>query len=212
MSVLICAAGEGTRWYGQGQPKQLAWLGDETIIQRQIRQVKQRCGKVPKVAITNYAIRDAVWFEAHSFKPDKHRWLVETILSTTQYWDYRTIILLGDVVYSGALMDAIFADTNSISIYGNNAEVMALTFTEAGKPDVLNGLQTVLKSAERGQCPGKLWNLYRVLDGIPIDRHDIRDDGVFRRVLDWSTDIDTPEDYRRFQHDILELQVIDDRL
>ena len=211
-AVLICAAGEGTRWYEQTKPKQLAWLGDETIIQRQIRQVKQRNAE-PLVVTRDQQIQYATWDnEGLTHSPASHRWLAETILDTEYRWNYRTIILLGDVVYSGTLMDTIFADTERLSVYGNNAEAMALVFRESGRIEVLNGLHKVLQSAERGETPGKLWNLYRWLDGISLTEHRIRDDGIFRRVHDWSTDIDTPEDYRRFQHDILEMQIIDDRL
>lgn len=119
---------------------------------------------------------------------------------------------LGDVIYSRALMDALFADTRPVSIYGNNAECLALTFSDEGQIAVLKALQTVLQAAERKQGYGKLWNLYRVLDGLPIDRHFIREDGVFVRVRDWSTDVDTPEMYTWVQRNLMELQIIDDRM
>lgn len=210
-AVLICAAGEGTRWHG-GQPKQLAWLGDETILQRQIRQVKAR-GVEPLIVTRDEQIELATWDnDALTHSPASYRWLAETILDTHYRWQDHTIALLGDVIYSRALMDALFTFPQSIAIYGNNAECLALTFTEAGQADLIKALQMVIQATERGHGYGKLWNLCRLLDNLPIEQHFIREDGVFVRVHDWSTDVDTPEAYLQLQRNVLELEIIDDRL
>src|SRR3990172_6468746 len=88
-AVLICATGEGARWHG-GEPKQLAWLGDETILQRQIRQCNQR-GTRPTVFTHDTMIARHIAPLRHFWDvPDHRRWLAETIFSTQHIWRART--------------------------------------------------------------------------------------------------------------------------
>jgi choline kinase len=204
-SVLIYAAGEGMRWQG-ALPKQLIDVRGEPIIGRIIRQVRAR-GYVPIVVTHNHNIEYcAQSFGAICHMPKDRRWLAETMLSTVHYWyQVRGIshLLLGDVVYSGSLMNTILdktPDKNPI-IYGMNIELFALSLSEQSAQRVTAALETAIQHAEKHPLlhnAGKLWNVYRALEGIPLMEHTIKEPGIFQRVTDWSTDIDSPALYERF--------------
>lgn len=211
-SALIFAAGEGERWGDPDNPKQLIPIHGEPIICRTIRQVKIR-GHQPIVVTHHPLIAQAV-DGCELVNPSGRRWLVETILTTARHWgEDSTVFLLGDVVYSKALMDSLLADTAPLRVWGTAIEVLAVTFSWR-RCDVLRyALETALQDAESHPEQvnvGKLWRVYRAIEHLPLMEHAFRPGGVFQSVEDWSTDIDSPALHQRFMEHVVELGLVDD--
>lgn len=189
----------------------MVWLGDETLIRRQIRQVRT-WGAEPIILTTNeilIAHLEKCDPPSQYYEPPYHHWLSETMLWSEPLWGKRVLFLLGDVLFSRQAIDHILNCQAPLAVFGDNAETFAFSFSDKKRGRGI--LERVTKLAQKGVGYGKLWNIYRLLEGLPIDEHIIQEPGIFHRIDDWTTDIDTSEKYRWVQKNLLELQVVDDR-
>lgn len=96
--------------------------------------------------------------------------LVESLLMTFKLWSDCNIILLGDVLFSNHTIRQIKNCQDSLMFFGNSKEIFALVFTD--KVRVIENCRYCLELGG-----GKLWDLYRVIEGIDIKEHRI--DGDF---------------------------------
>jgi hypothetical protein len=128
------------------------------------------------------------------------RWTVETMLGTAPYWQKRTIVLLGDVVYSKAVMDRIFTCRDSIRVFGNELEIFGVSFSRMDWSDIIGALETAITHAENGG-PGKLRKFYQAYCGLDLDGSDMEKSIIdwVCHVTDYTMDVDTPEDYYTLQ-------------
>ncbi len=107
-TVLILASGEQARWeIGQGI-KQFLPIEKEALLVRIQRQVQDR-GQGAVVVAHNPLILKASWTYYIIQKKEERRWIAEAVKTSRWFWESRVIILLGDVIYSKATMDNIFA-------------------------------------------------------------------------------------------------------
>jgi hypothetical protein len=205
IQVLVLASGEQNRWEKTGKPgprKQLLPLNGETIIERIIRQCRDR-GADP-IVVTHHG--DIMEERGAIFLPVRdRRWTVETLLSTAPHWRERTVILLGDVIYSKAVIDRIYKCRDPIRVFGNELEIFGLSFSLDMWSDVSKALEVAIGHAENGG-PGKLRKFYQAYCGLNLDSPDME-----KTIIDWvchitdyTRDVDTPEDYAT-----LRLKVID---
>lgn len=195
-TVLILAAGEAVRWAGSPM-KQLMPIQGVPIIVRTCRLVAV-AGHAPIVVTQHQEILNAVAPKggaAFSFTPHGSRWLVETLLSTRLWWGEQTVVLMGDAVYTAELMRSIMQPTPDVMFWGQPHELLAMSFSDQER--VLSALRRVVEDAERGG-EGKMWSLYRQLNGIPPQEH--RLDGIFTLVQDVRVgDTDTVDAYINLQ-------------
>lgn len=211
--ALILAAGEQTRWEMDRHPfyKQLLDVGGETIVARIERQSLER-DFWPK-RVTCHKALEALW----SYVPKRHRWTVETLLSTHELWQGRTIILLGDVIYSQAVMDRTFApQEQELKVFGNEYEIYALSMQFKNHPpwsvDIIMALYTAIAHAESGAFGGgKLRKFYQIYCGLDPDS-DAMENEVLDRVSlqDYTQDVDTKKDYIQLQNKIVKSGRLDD--
>jgi len=201
-AAIILAAGEAIRL--NGVRKQLIPLPDgETLLGRQVRQVLAR-GGTPLVATHHpELIEYARFMGVDVLIPWAHRWTVETLHSTMSAWSHeRTIILLGDVVYSKAVMDDITRPTHmSFQIWGNAAEVFALSFITKFWTTIELGLRESIVMAHEGSAPGKLRSFYNVVHPQP----------TWTVTHDYTRDFDLPQHVRDFRREVLQTGGLDDR-
>jgi hypothetical protein len=209
-TVLILAAGEAIRF--NGVCKQLLPAGDKTIIERIVDQVVSR-SYIPYIVTCNQQIMDAMGMGyAYPFlMPSEHELTCETLLSTIEIWNERTIVLLGDVLYSTQIMDAIFRCEDPIRVFGNVSEVFAITFTKRVHSQVVRALQQAIKAYP--EHPGKLRTFYKIYcgfdpgqaekPGIPLD------DQVFWYSRDWTMDVDTEEEYKNMVNELVKMGRLD---
>jgi hypothetical protein len=190
--VLVLAAGDQTRWNAQkidGVPeiKQLCTINGETLIERIERQFNS-----PIVFTNNETLKE------HCNRPypvEDNLTTISTLFSTRAHWRDSATILLGDVMYSRAMVRRLWRQTDDIMFYGNNAEIFALKFKRSVRERLAKTIQDLVSHPNWTPQYGKLWNLYRAIIGVPFDRHYIGK--AFTYVSD-CRDFDTKDEYIHF--------------
>jgi len=198
MKAFIMAAGAGERWDADF-PKELVFIAGEPVLWRTLRQLDER--GIDAVVVTHKPeIQQLVpgRFTENKRAPFPDETIVETMFNTRELWEGRTIILLGDVLFSDETLSAILAEDAAVKVYGsrNPYEIFALTFTDHAR---------VIKAAEEALAHGragfrcKMWEIYRILCGFsPHNRHAF-DRVIWRVVSDsYSTDFDYVSRYEGF--------------
>ena len=204
-TVLILAAGEARRF--DGISKQLLNVKDEMIIERIVRQVTHR-GCSPYVITDNKEIINALSIWRFVFRPVSHKVTCDTFLNTQELWNDRTIILLGDVIYSKKLMDSIFIYDKSIRVFGNQWEVFAISFAKEVHDKVIETLEIA-----KDTYPAKLRTFYKMYCGFDADQPETEDQlesVVFEWMNDWSRDIDSLEEYHNMVREVVSSNTLDD--
>ncbi len=204
MIVLILAAGEQTRWGDNGRPKQLVDIGGEPLLVRLVRQCRER-GHEPVVVTHD----DRLKLSQRTFAPAARRWVVETLLFTRELWEPRTVVLLGDVVFTEEAIDKVLACRSPMQVFGRKElrwrlvgryyEIFALSFDRACHQRIGWTLDKSIEEALRrpGPLAGKLRTFYEVYCGLDLGSFQ-HEDEVFYPIEDWTEDIDAPEDYQQF--------------
>ena len=206
--ALIMAAGDSSRM--GGMIKQLLPIGDTTIIGRILTQLRVR--ETRAIIVTH---RSAIAGYHHRFhKPEKRDTVCDSLLSTEHLWDDRTIVLLGDVVYSNETLDLIMGCSDPIRVFGNTWEVFAIVFDKSMHAKVKRSLRRARKHVAVGvniTHVGKLRHFYRDFCGLPMDFIDkpgvAPEPIVFCYIpnwIDWTMDIDTHHDYEMLQTKLMD--------
>lgn len=197
--IIIPCGGKQTRWNGDGL-KHLAVLPDgETVLGRLLTQCVQ-AGCVPYVYGQNKVIPQMGGvYGCFGVHHDMQPTLTEFILTTQSEWEAPTIILLGDVVLSDAAFETIMDSIASPMFFGNQGEIFAFSFNAIDRERVITGLKIANTYAEcnrRDGGGGKLWSLYKALTNWPQHKEvETLFSSLFTDINDWSTDIDTVEEY-----------------
>ena len=190
-SVLIMAAGDALRCEDSPVAKQLLPIpGEETIIGRIIRQVREY-GHDPTVVTHNPDIASVT---ANNFMPENRETLCNSIISSSTLWRERTIIILGDVIFTAHGMEQIFLVDKPVSVVGNEAEMYALTFHFSQKADVLASLQAASEFVDNA-CKGKLRYFYKHYIDVPMTGKE-RENEVLTWLRDGTNDVDSMDEYR----------------
>jgi len=189
IAIIILASGTQERWKGEGL-KQLSLINNVPLIERTLDQLDNKA-----VVITVH--RELMKYPYYI--PSGCRWTVETFLSTQSLWGDRTIVLLGDVLYSEADLKTILDYDGDHSVFGSflQGELFAFSFSHTVNSKILFHLKRVIFHAQFGGR-GKLWELYRSLVGLPLHWHRKRDHFV---EISGSTDFDTYDEYKQYIHD-----------
>lgn len=190
-SYIILAAGHQDRWDQTiddslkcPEVKQLCMVHGETLLKR----IKRQFG-------------DPVCFTKHTeikqhfkrcYEPDDNLTIVSTLFATRAHWREWTIILLGDVVYGRKTVKLIKAQTETLMFYGDNAEIYALKFHKSQRENILQIIQSLVSHPLWTSQYGKLWNLYRHMNGIDFREHSI---GPRFTHVDDCCDFDTKQEY-----------------
>lgn len=195
-TAIILAAGDHLRWKGV-VPKQLANIHGETILGRQVRQLLAAGYRKPTI-ITHHP--EFITEGAVLYDPPLRRWTVESLESSRLLWCERTIVLLGDVVFSEEALKAVTSYASDCCFFGKDYEIYALSFIKADKFD--KALADTLGHARQGGRGG-IWELYRAYNGLALDRHipPTRGAKTFVHIDDWTTDFDYVEQYKAFVGD-----------
>ena len=214
--IVLCG-GSNRRWKGYKDipTKHFADLGGEVLLHRTLSQLAQYDSLEVHLVIKR---EDKKYFD---FFPPSHLYhitLDENIhteaykyLSSKGLWNRegRTVVLLGDVWFSDRAMKRIIGDKKRRwSVFGRSVksfitgcpyrELFAQSFwPEHHKKhyDKLQELDEIYRTTASIQASG--WAHYRMMNGIPHDVHAIclRN---FVEVSDFTDDIDSPEDYERW--------------
>ena len=210
-SVLILCAGVQSRWGNIKIPKQLLHAGEETLLDRIVRQVRDRGAEPVIVTHLEELQRPGV----RCVCPKNRRWKAESLLDLKDSWgSYVTLVLLGDVIYQGHVMNRIFDHDGIDMFFGNYAEIFAYYFHN--NVTVKGYLNDVIQRCLNSPDKGTLHSLFRAYIGEftrpSIERHKDRSN-VFTHVTGdggWTRDIDTPEEYELFLKEVVKTNKLDD--
>jgi len=190
MKVFILAAGSQTRFPDNYTPKQLLVVNNETILDRQLRQLKEY-NLVPTVITKNESIKQAapVWFD-----PKENKTVIDSFISAMSEWsDGRVIYLLGDVFYSKALFKEIIESSLDLKFWMSGSEIFALSFNNNKFLKIADAVKTV----KRSSIEQKLWHLYRALNKAKLHKHVIHNNEMTgEMVVDYTFDIDSLIQYQ----------------
>jgi len=198
--VLILCAGDGERW-GEylGGPKQLAPIGGRPLLVRTVDQVEKQFGVLPVIVTQDPRLHVT---RCQSFYPERRRWVVETFLSTRRLWSLRTVVLLGDVLYTDGAMATFLQNAVGLVIFGRRGasafsgkrygELFGVSFTRQYHEFVVDCLDHVIADAEGG-ARGKLWDFCFFAEAHQLPR---LQPATFCEIHDYTEDFDSPQEYR----------------
>ncbi len=190
--VLVLAAGDQTRWNimeheNIPEIKQLCEVRGETLIERIERQFPDCIVFTNNKELAKHCKRD--------YPVSDNFTTISSLSSTCVHWRGWATILLGDVMYSRAMVRRLARQKESLLFYGDDAEIYALKFNKFMNQTILNTIQSLIGHDKWERKYGKLWNLYRHINGINFTEHLIGP--RFVQVND-CRDFDTKEEYLNF--------------
>lgn len=199
--ALVLCAGDAMRM--GGVKKQLLPIGNRTILGRILHQLYKREQRT--ILITHDT--EIALFHDLVHSPKNRETTCDTLLSTVHLWGNRTIVLLGDVIYSGDIMDKIMNCHEPIKVFGNSAEIFALVFDKNFHEEIKLLLH---KGSKR--FPGKLRCFFHAYCDFEPGRGvaEPLDNEVFFRTHDWTRDVDSPHEYARTQLELVDTRVIEE--
>ena len=217
--IFIMAQGKGSRWEEDDRTgwcppatyKQLVSIGDETIITRTIRQFSPNDMTVIAQGEPFFPFVEGK-AELITFHEPVGT-LIQGIWKTSEHWkgDCQIIILLGDVIYSNAVVEEILADEYATmsTIFGRDGA--NLSTRKAAKeifafaiPSGIN-IQAFWKQELRAFWENnygtKLWDFYNI--NYP--------EMEFIKIDDYTDDCDSVQEYQQFYPKLLEEALKDDK-
>lgn len=130
------------------------------------------------------------------YHPAYSRWITETLYYTVSLWKQRTVILLGDVFYGKNTIRMIKDYEGDLTFFINKTDILAISFNNITYFKFSEAVKEIVKLADNNVIRGKLWHVYRYLNGINLEEHRLKD--LYTKVIDNSRDFDIPLQYVRF--------------
>lgn len=220
--VFIMANGDGDRWI-QGLAKydpegklpkwkQAVTVGDEMIFHRTIRMLTEVGIDPEEIMVVGPR---PMWKQPKAerqFKavepPGESGPLLEGVKTIFPLWESdRTVVLLGDVVFSYRAINGILKTLNPIMFLGRPGpnpvtgkqapELFGFSVAEEWYGPVLKHCERMTARGAPIRYPPKLWALYRLVCGFEHDEYKYDDDFLVD-PLDYTDDLDSVEEYRDY--------------
>jgi len=189
LNIIIGAGGNQSRWDGK-IPKHLVDICGEPLLVRTLRQIR---GHKVFVLSDNPSIK-VYWPSA--FMPKEKRYVIESYLSARNKWGEQTVLMHGDVLFGPETMQKILNYRGPARFFGTDQEMMALSFNDKDK--VAEAIQKAIDWVVKNKGMGKIWEIYRAYNNLPLDKHDLGAQKNHDKVTDYSIDFDTTERYHQF--------------
>lgn len=219
MNVLLMCQGEQRRLAQLGQPKQLVEINGEPMLARTARLVRQQWSDAEITVIGGGAFGHAALAAkiGHRMLADPGRCIIEGILASRDLWATRdasatpgrTVILLGDVIWSRAALGRLLADfshalrfAGTSDLSSSRGEVFGVSFDD---PAFVVDLAATCpcRRANRsfalqqgGHLRRLLWWAQHRLGLVPQDDRTWCHQ-LYQVVDDYTDDLDTPADLAR---------------
>ena len=197
--VIMAAVSEYKSASNPGIKRQLLKIRDEPILYRAIRLLKERGVKniyltVPEMGYYgDTGVTEIV---------GKDKSGMGRFLNFKEHLKDEAIFLYGDVYYTENAIDTILKDENEWRLFGR-AGKSNCGVKSWGEPFAFKVNKYVMEKAEElkkiaNQLPRCIcWELYRYLNGYPLNQHIVKDN--FTEINDQTDDFDRYEDYLRFK-------------
>jgi len=190
VKTFILAAGNQTRWLYYmpnytHKIKHLVPVHGIPLIRRTISQAKN-----PVVVTREPKIIDFVTCKV--LNPVLKESVVQTLISTHEYWGEKAVILLGDVYFTADAIKKIYSCKEDYMFFGNKEEIFAIVINNGER---LSQAFIDLSGVDISKM--KLWHLYRFMHDIPLSKHDITES--FTYIKDKTTDFDCVLQYEKWR-------------
>lgn len=187
MSIaLILAAGKAERHNGGNKP--LLKVGNETLLERMVRQIKPH---VETIWLITHR-EDLTHQDCKLFNPPSHDFICDTLHSSSLIWclGSRTIVLLGDVYYTDNSMAFIVKYDSDVAAFGDGCNIHALSIPYQHAFWTSGQLGLFRKCVHAEPFKHKHGKLYAFCDWLSPR--------IKRIALDTdTTDIDSPLEHKR---------------
>lgn len=199
------AGGESLRWKRHlGVRKHELVVDGETLLARMIRLVRER-------GVRDICLVGPYDCGVQNYVPKRHKSIIDGRLSVQPIWNKRgrTVVLMGDVWYSDAAMDAIVAGNGSepciFARFGPSAvtgktygEIFADSFMPDYHREQIRLFSEVLRLTQRGRLRrAGLWQAYLLTHGHAFPEA-VANYGDAVEIDDWTEDFDYPHDWDRW--------------
>jgi len=189
---LILAAGSQTRWnhgdiIGLPKVKQLVDIDGIPLIR-----------KIQTEFADSIVVTKDPEIIAHSnkyFEPVNSEVTIATLFSTRDLWEEWTVILLGDVLYGRNTRKLIHRQKEPVMFYGDKGEIYAIKFHLSVSHLIIYAISQIVNSPDFHSRYGKLWNLYRQMNGFDFREHLI---GDYFTIVSDCKDFDNKEQYLKY--------------
>jgi hypothetical protein len=145
--------------------------------------------------------------------------LLQGVLTSMTMWAEKTMILLGDVAFSHAMIDHMLLN-NGLNFYGRAGanrftgkeagELFGLVFHTEHRIEIMNHCHWMTARGRPINYPPKLWALYRLMAGFEHDAEGQVEDKLLVQLDDYTDDLDSPEGYKQFWSKLNGEAAIDD--
>jgi len=191
MNIFSLCAGKSTRWNVDGI-KQLIDIKGEPLLNRTIRKFKEQ-GEQVIIVTDNVKLTGIGKF----IVPVKKKFTCETFLSTKEYWEDKVVILLGDVLYSDALIKQILKCKDEFRVFSDWEEIYAIVFNNKVFDNVISKLEELLSIPKNTK---KLWDFVKVYLGGKRKDYTHKQ---FTYINDYTQDFDDNRDLNKYQENLI---------
>src|SRR5690625_4329027 len=155
---VIMANGRGMRWGNYlGIPKHLISVDDETLIQRIVRQVRERDPKADVVISSSDPLLETAGARRHAPERDE----IELDRFAPELVNDAVTFLYGDTFYTAAAMDKIISSTGApMQFYGDARSIVAVEVNDGLTMLAhLHNVRSLFLAGEISACVG--WQVYQ---------------------------------------------------
>ncbi len=199
MKYIIMADGKGTRWANaEGIPKHLVKVGNETLLERSVRLIKEYDSKADIIITSHdkrYEIKDSTRYEPKNNVLEIDRFTEELI-------EDNVCFMYGDTYYSNDAMNTIVntdIKNSPLIFFGTEKSIVAIKVKDGNifKSHVDN-VRTLYKKGLIKKCIG--WQVYASYTNASYDDKVISKD--FIKLKDNTTDFNKYEEYLDIKKDL----------
>lgn len=189
------ANGNGIRWGNHlGIPKHLISVDDETLIQRIVRQVRERDSSSDVVISSSNPLLETPGARRHA--PERNE--IELDRFAPELVNDAVTFLYGDTYYTDEAMDAIVGVTPSapMQFYGDNHSIVAVEVNDGFTMLAhLHNVRSLFLANKISSCVG--WQVFQSYHQLPFGGPEPHDSLYWLGGL--TTGFNTPGDLERFQ-------------
>lgn len=214
MRAILLANGAGDRWDAQGEAflKQQIPIDGVTVIGRTIRMLIELGLVHSEILVVGpealWAGSGVVGWQPPKRTLDEPQPLLAGLLATKLLWDlHRTLILLGDVVFSYKALRLLIESKEPIQFLGREGgnpvidkaanELFGFVMAVDYRDCVASHCWDMSKRGAHINYPPKLWALYRLICGFEHDEYKYEDE-LLLDPEDYTDDVDSPQEYAHY--------------
>ena len=222
MNALLMAHGIGARFL-PGTEKQLINAGGRPLIRRTYDQLVSRgIDNVVVIAPERFVNVFPEDVRVHSFGSQYNEPLLHGVHVTSSYWHADgVVIILGDVLFSSFAMDWLMTgnDTKFLGrftpsvVSGKEApELFALRIAPSDYDTIIHYCQWMTDRENKVRAKPRFWSLLAMMSGGDVQKHDSTqyNPGYFMAINDYTDDIDSLIEYRKFFGPMLKAAISED--